>query len=122
MTYEAQGPTTGIVQTVTGPIPATELGPTLIHEHLVCDLTTYWLPDNAPDHAHLPLTLDTLAVVRADPFAIRDDLALDRVDQAIDELTLHRDLGGGAVVEVTSNGIGRDVRALGSSRVAAACP
>ncbi len=102
----------GHVRTVTGALPVGAVGRTLIHEHVICDLTTYWRPQDAPEDAHRSVSLATLAHVRADPFAIRHDLELDQMDVAVEELGIHRDLGGGTVVEVTSHGIGRDVRAL----------
>jgi phosphotriesterase-related protein len=112
MTQPAGSPQDAHIQTVTGAISVDAIGRTLIHEHVICDLTTYWRPQDAPEDSHRSLSLETLALVRADPFAIRHDLTLDQMDVAVEELAIHRDLGGGGVVEVTSHGIGRDVRAL----------
>jgi phosphotriesterase-related protein len=50
--------------------------------------------------------------VRSNAFAVRDNLALDRIDDAVSGARRFRDAGGGAIVEVTSHGIGRDVRAV----------
>lgn len=101
----------GHIQTVTGPIEPDELGRTLIHEHLICDLSTYWRPEDAPEVADVTLTHETITTVRAHAFAVRHDLALDRIDQAVGGIGRFRDVGGGTLVEVTSHGIGRDVRA-----------
>ncbi|CAN5821376.1 phosphotriesterase [soil metagenome] len=101
-----------IIQTVSGPVDAEGIGPTLIHEHLIIDLTVYWRPEDAPEAAGLAVDLDTLSSVREHAFAVRHNLALDRIDQAVDGLSRFREAGGGLVVEVTSLGIGRDVRAV----------
>lgn len=77
--------TTGTVQTVTGPVDATDLGVTLAHEHVLLD---GW---------EMFRTYD----------AILDDEAL-----AIDELVALRDAGGRTVVDCTTVGLGRDPAAL----------
>jgi len=99
------------IQTVLGDIAPGDLGRTLIHEHLISDLSAYWEPDDAPHTAYLPVGLETLHVVRANPFAVRANLQLDQISVAVAELAPYRAAGGAALVEVTSHGIGRDVRA-----------
>jgi phosphotriesterase-related protein len=110
------------IRTATGDIDADAIGPTLIHEHLICDLSTYWRPEDSPEHAHLTVDMSTLADVRQHAFAVRHDLALDRIDQAVDGLLRFRDAGGGLLVEVTSHGIGRDARALAAISRASGVP
>jgi phosphotriesterase-related protein len=102
----------GRVQTVLGDIPPAALGRTLIHEHLICDLSVYWEPDDDPELASIPVTLSTLRAVRLNPVAVRANLQLNQIDVAIAEVARFRQLGGASVVEVTSHGLGRDVRAL----------
>jgi phosphotriesterase-related protein len=104
-------PIPGAIRTVLGDIPAATLGKTLIHEHLISSLTVYWQPDAAPDIASARVGLGTLNKVRLHAFAVRDNLVLDDIDQAATELSAFRAAGGSAVVDVTSIGIGRDVRA-----------
>jgi phosphotriesterase-related protein len=101
----------GIVRTVTGDIPAAEVGRTLIHEHLASNLTTYWVPEFAPDIAGATVSLATLAQVRVHAFSVRDNLVLNDLDLAARELGEFRAAGGATLVDVTSHGIGRDVRA-----------
>jgi phosphotriesterase-related protein len=110
------------IRTATGDIDAADIGPTLIHEHLICDLSVYWRPEDAPGYAHLTVDLDTLADVRLHAFAVRHDLALDRIDQAVDGLRRFGSAGGGLLVEVTSHGIGRDVRACAAISRASGVP
>ncbi len=67
-------------RTVSGDIPAADLGRTLIHEHLASNLTTYWAPDLAPEIATATVSLQTLAEVRAHAFSVRDNLVLDDLE------------------------------------------
>jgi phosphotriesterase-related protein len=101
-----------MVRTVLGDVPAKSLGKTLIHEHLVCSLVPYWAPDFAPEVATLKVGLAALNRVRAHSFSVRDNLVLDDIDEAVREMGEFRDAGGASLIEVTSNGISRDVRAL----------
>lgn len=104
----------GKVLTVSGPVDPSELGPTLMHEHLFVDLRR---PDGAfrpgEDAAtmHEPLSLANLAAVRQGrPNADND--VLDDFDEMVDEVTAFCRAGGGAIVDVTLPGIGRDPVAL----------
>ena len=72
------------VMTVLGPVSPDALGTTLTHEHIIIDL-------------------------RHSAYAF--DAILDDVDLAIDELRAYKAAGGGAIVEVTGEDLGRNVRA-----------
>jgi len=73
----------GKIQTVLGEIPPDELGVTYCHDHL------YFCPP--------------------EPFASQDqDLRLDSVEAAIDELKNFKRAGGNAFVEMTTTEMGRD--------------
>lgn len=76
-----------MVQTVLGAVPASDLGLTLSHEHLLCRP-----PGSMGD---------------ADP-----DLVLDNLDAALAELGAFKAAGGNAVVEVTPVDYGRDLDGL----------
>jgi predicted metal-dependent phosphotriesterase family hydrolase len=73
------------IVTVTGPMPASQAGCTLSHEHLLCDL---WAFSRSYD-------------------GILDDETL-----AIGELAQYRDAGGSSLVDATSGGLGRNPLAL----------
>ena len=105
---ELSNTTQAQVQTVLGPVPASDLGTTLIHEHLVVNLRCYWSPEADPDSAFLPLSMSAMGRIRANPFAIRDNLLIDEPHIAVEELTHFKNAGGGTVVDVTPQGIGRD--------------
>lgn len=94
----------GVVDTVLGPVAATELGPTLVHEHLFVDTRT--ASQRAESHLREPLALHNYYLSRRN-----DDnphcLVLDSVSEATDELRHYALAGGGTVVEVTPICLGR---------------
>src|SRR5262245_15183633 len=111
----------GKVQTVVGPISPDSLGPTMAHEHLLIDLTCLFLaPTEATEifRANQPITLATLGWIRYNYFAHRENLVLLDEEAAVAELSHFKRAGGGAIVDVTPIGIGRDP--LGLSRIARA--
>lgn len=105
------------VQTVLGPVAPADLGPTLIHEHLLIDLWP-WLDAPAPSDAAAAALADarvgpdTIDAVRANPFAVRDNLVLDDPALAAAELAPFAASGGRTVVDLTLPEIGRAPRAL----------
>ncbi len=96
--------------TVLGPIAPEDLGPTITHEHLLIDMTCYLPPVGEADE--LPVSLERLHELRLDLNGSRDNVVLDDHDLAIEELRAHADEGGGAVVDVTLEDIGRDPELL----------
>ena len=108
----------GKVQTVLGPIESSDLGPTTTHEHLLIDFRVmYREPAVAPleDMAHQEITLQNRGWIHYNPYSNYFNLLLDDVDIATDEARLFEQAGGGAIVEVTTIGIGRDP--LGLARI-----
>ena len=100
-----------LIQTVTGPVDAADLGPTSVHEHLFIDLSVWVDEPVHPDAvrvAGLVVGPDTQAQVRANPFAVRDNLVLDSDEVAATELGRFRDAGGRTIVDLTLDDIGRD--------------
>ncbi len=106
---------------VWGPIPAEALGLTLVHEHVLFDVSDYWQqPSEATRLARseVPVTIDVLGEIRFDPFLLRDNLVHGDVDVAVSELGAFAARGGMTVVDATNVSMGRDPRAL--QRIAAA--
>ena len=101
-----------LVQTVLGPVEAASLGPTLPHEHLLIDLWPWFEPGADPAHADLPVNAGTMTAVRANPFAVRDNLVLDDLELAAAELAPFAAAGGRTVVDLTLSEIGRRPAAL----------
>lgn len=101
--------------TVDGAIPATDMGVTLMHEHLQNDCRCWWNPPREPERAYLadsPVRMEILSELRQDPFVNKHNIALDDLDLAVEELAAFRDFGGRTVVDPTCRGIGRDPRKL----------
>ena len=101
----------GMIQTVTGPISPDELGVVAVHEHiysgggpaLYATLANY---DDFP-YWDAPLTIDILGAVRRGA-PNRENLSLDNVEIAIEELRNFTKHGGQTLVDNTGVGSGRD--------------
>lgn len=105
----------GQVMTVLGPVPAAQLGPTLMHEHLLNDCRCWWHRPTQPGREYLAtakVSAPILGELRMDPFACLDNCALDDEAAAVDELRPVAALGCRTVVDPTCRGIGRDPAAL----------
>ena len=105
----------GLVQTVLGPLPPSELGATTTHEHLHADFSFMYRPAQdspSPELADAPITLENLGWIRRNYYSNRSNLQLMDLDTTIGELRKYGQVGGGAIVEATTVGIGRDPDAL----------
>ncbi len=98
----------GWVMTVSGAVPASAIGPTLMHEHLLCDIT---LPEmrGVP---HRPVTLETHFAALYRPEQHPGNHVLDDPALAARELAPFRAAGGTHVVELTIDGIAPDPQGL----------
>lgn len=103
-----------VVRTVLGPVPPDQLGPTLIHEHLLIRNPSFVEPTDPLDRerAHQSVTLENLGWLRRHWTSNEDNLVLDDTDLAIRELAAFVAAGGRTVVDATVPGIGRDPDAL----------
>lgn len=103
------------VQTVLGTVDAGALGLITPHEHVFLDLTGFFdehpVP-GCPNPAQDKVTIERLGALYRDPYALRDNLILDDYECQKAELLAFKKAGGGAVVDATMAGIGRDVRRL----------
>jgi phosphotriesterase-related protein len=98
----------GRVMTVRGPIPAGDLGLTLMHEHVFIDLSFLWDSPTAAWQKPLvdaEITLANRGLLQVDPYVSRRNLVLDDPDAAVAELAPFRELGGGSIVDLTNTGI-----------------
>jgi phosphotriesterase-related protein len=105
----------GIVMTVRGPVAPSDLGITLIHEHLFIDLQCWKLAprtDLQREYAGKPLSMEILGEVRRDPLVFEDNLFMEDVELSLTEVLEFKNLGGQTVVDVTNRGIGQNVKAL----------
>lgn len=97
------------VETVLGPVPAGDLGPTLMHEHLLVDTRT--AADKQASGRSGPLGLHNYYLARRNNDH-PDSLVLDSVSDAVGELAHFAAAGGRTVVEVTPVGLGRNPAGL----------
>lgn len=103
-------------QTVRGPVPCSELGLVLAHEHLLVDLrrAAFREPDDEPGRtrAREPIRMANLGWIRRHWLSNLDNL--HQLDEAVATAEMHAfaDTGGGTVVDATVPGIGRDPAAL----------
>ncbi len=104
-----------VIRTVEGDLPADRLGVILPHEHVLCDSSVWLDADSAQRHpgfAEAQPELGNLWWMRQFPNSNSSVLRLDDSELAGQELDVFARLGGSAVVDLTTDGIGRDVAAL----------
>ena len=105
------------VQTVTGTIDSADLGVTLTHEHVLNDVSSWWHETSSvgvdpEEFARAKVDMDNLWELKHDPFGNRDNLRLDDVDLAVEEVARFAALGGRTIIDTTGLGIGRDLAGL----------
>lgn len=112
---------TGRVQTVLGLIDADSLGVVSTHEHLLSDMSSWFVePTEATERrlAHEPISLENLWWVRSRQTSHVDNLKLTNEQLAIKEALLYKWAGGNTIVELSNIGLYRDP--LGLVRIARA--
>ena len=105
----------GLVQTVLGLVPPSELGATTTHEHLYIDFSFMYRPaQDSPrdDMEDACIGLENLGWIRRNYYSNRSNLTLMDLDTITSEVKKFSDVGGGAMVDATSMGIGRNPEAL----------
>ncbi len=106
-----------VVNTVTGPVAAVELGLTLPHEHLANDIRGAVRAPHDPqfDWMREAKTAPALAwLLRDEPYACLDHCVLDDSTSVLADLTAFAAHGGRTIIDLTPPGIGRDPQALRS--------
>jgi phosphotriesterase-related protein len=93
----------GEVQTVLGAVPPSGLGVTLMHEHLLCDVTP---PELAAQRLpQVEITLENVFAIRHLWCSHYGNHILASLDDMVQEALLFRGAGGGTIVELTTAGI-----------------
>ena len=105
------------VQTVKGPIPEDQLGKTLMHEHCVATSAATYLAVTDPDpklqeFLNEPITPENRSRIFYYAHKHRENAENRDENLAITELKYFKQAGGSTVVDVTTPGIGRDVKLL----------
>jgi phosphotriesterase-related protein len=98
------------VMTVLGPVAPEALGATLLHEHLLCDLRP--LAQRGSTDGEVEITLENAFDVNYRPGEHRGNHRLQDRALATREAALFKAEGGGAIVEMTTAGIGPDLEGL----------
>lgn len=101
--------------TVDGPVPARDLGVTLMHEHLIANSLCWRAAPRDQDERlwmDRPVSIEALGFLRRNPLFSKDNLRLDDEDLASSEILRFRLAGGQTVVDTTSIGLGRDIGAI----------
>jgi phosphotriesterase-related protein len=99
----------GSIMTVTGPMTPEALGLTLMHEHVLCDLTNPAWRSAAP--AELSITLGNRYDLDYRPMVPGHHRLVDKAVAAHDLAAFH-EAGGGCIVDLTTGGIGPDPEGL----------
>ncbi|WP_298855706.1 hypothetical protein [uncultured Ruegeria sp.] len=109
----ASDPANGTVMTVRGPVPAKDLGFTLMHEHIYSDFTGYYY-ETKPDFDKIdkvkyfaadpeePVQMKHLGYMNMGGYAfMRDAWSLRDRQVMIDELNYYKQVGGQTILEVS---------------------
>ena len=102
----------GQIQTVNGLITPAELGPTLMHEHLMCDIRTPGL--KACDCHFDEITLENLWAIHQGETPHGPKYQLDMPEVIVDEVKAMKAQGGSAIVELSNGGLSPDPKQLQS--------
>ncbi len=103
------------VTTVCGPIPASALGVVTSHEHVLIDIRNQFTEFTASARRAIseePVQLSNLDALSRNPYAVKDNLVLNDLAVAEDEVMRFKRAEGDTIVDATSVGIGRDPEAL----------
>lgn len=98
------------VMTVRGAVEPTEIGPCLTHEHIWCDMSLGWNPDELhdPKLGGLPFEPRFGGLARWNGRSFKDDLRQDPIkeyDMVSEEVRGFVEAGGSCIVEMTNVGL-----------------
>ncbi len=107
------------ISTVNGPIAPENMGITMAHVHLLFELTVaeqrQLQPDMTASERALqdkPITMDILGLLRRKMYAVKENMIMGDVEEAISELMLYKRMGGMSVAEASCIGLRRDPEGL----------
>ena len=103
------------VMTVNGEININSLGTTLMHEHIYANNAGWWHCPSCKDRmdlANSSVNMNIIGELRMDPFVNKDNIVLNDLSAATNELIELYNLGGRTIVDPTNIGIGRDPNIL----------
>ena len=95
--------------TVLGPVDSNLLGITLPHEHLFIDLSCLWhhpVDSRREFLIDAPVAMENRGLLVCDPYHSRDNLILENMEIAVDELSRFKSLGGKSICDLSTSTIG----------------
>lgn len=103
------------ITTVTGILKKDKLGIISPHEHVLVDCRNQFVEFNEvlkKAFSEQKVGISNLYILSRNPYALKDNLVLDDVNIAKEELIEFKKAGGNTIVDATSIGIGRNPEAL----------
>jgi len=103
------------IHTVTGRIEKDQLGIAAPHEHILIDMSNQFRePDKVPEKAlaYEKIEMKHLGILSRNPHAMVDNLIINDVALAVNEVMEFKRAGGHTIVDVSNIGLGRDPEAL----------
>ena len=94
----------GFAQTVNGPIKKSDIGFTLMHEHIFCDLRKPEKRNYLPNYQE-EITIKNRFEVNYFQNKNQQNLILDEYEKAIEELKIFEEFGGNTIVELSTIGM-----------------
>jgi phosphotriesterase-related protein len=98
--------------TVTGPVPVDRLGHILPHEHILMEFPPYDRQVLYPEISGEKVSLQIFGKLQRSYWSCKDNLRLDDVQVATEEVAAFGRSGGGTIVEMTNVGLKRDIKAI----------
>jgi len=97
------------VATVTGTVPVSELGITLPHEHIIINLNEAKYTPGQREQGAVKVSMENMWRLHRDPNVSVDNLRINEVKTAVDELREFDQMGGRTIVDLTPSELGRDL-------------
>ncbi len=103
------------INTINGVMKTEDLGIVAPHEHVFIDISNQYPGKKSLygiDGDNDKVNISNLGALRRNCYLIRDNLIIDDLYTAINEMECYKRAGGNTLVDLTPVGIGRDVRKL----------
>lgn len=103
------------VRTVLGNIEASQVGVCAPHEHVYIDMNVFFTPPEEigmKNMAYKPVTMESLGILKRNPFAVLDNVSLTDEEIQIEEILAFKSAGGNTIVDASNIGLGRDPKLL----------
>lgn len=103
------------VKTVLGNIEASQVGICAPHEHIYIDMNVFFAPPEEigmKNLAYKPVNMESLGILRRNPFAVLDNVSLMDEETQIEEILAFKSAGGNTIVDASNIGLGRDPELL----------